>query len=473
MSRTEITLITLVGYLLLLVGIGVWASRRTASGEDFFLGGRGLGPWVAALSYSSSAASAWTLLGLSGIAYVYGVSTLWLALGSISSMLVVWYWIAPRLLRFSQAQSSVTLTDLLLHQVDTRLRRAIALTATGIIVFSFVFYVAAQFQGAGTTFSSSFGLPMSTSILLGATVIVIYTLLGGFWAVSVTDALQGLLMALTALFLPLTAFYAVGGWSGLAAGLTASGDSTLFSLSAGNVGWVALGIVIGGLSIGFGTYGQPHLMARIMALRDERALRQARRLTVLWYLLVFLGMWFLGLVGHVLHAGLANPEAIFFVMLERLFPPLLGAIFLAAVLSAIMSTADSQLLAAATAIAHDLGLGGTEQRRLLFFSRLTVVSLAIIAGLVAIYLPDRIFSRVLFAWVALGAAFGPTLFARLAGLRVHPSGVLLSILLGFGLTVILSQTPDAPGDVVERLLPFVVAGSALLLFRQRGDANPP
>ena len=471
MDRAEITLITLVVYQLVLIGIGVWASRRTASGEDFFLAGRGLGPVVAALSYSSSAASAWVILGLSGIAYLYGVSTLWVALGSISSMFVVWFWVAPRLMRFSREHSHLSLTGVIAHEVGGRLRPALLLLASAIIVFSFVFYVAAQFQGAGATFASTFNLSMSSSILLGATVIVIYTLLGGFWAVSVTDAVQGTLMAVTAMVLPVAAWLAVGGWSGLASGLAASGDTALLSFTGGNVGWFALGIIFGGLSIGLGTFGQPHLMARVMALRDETAMRQARWLTVFWYLLVFLGMWFIGLVGHVLHAGLDDAESIFFVMLGDLFSPVLGAIFLAAVLSAIMSTADSQLLAAATAIAYDLGLGSSNQRRLLLFSRLTIVVLAGIAALVALYLPQQIFSRVLFAWMALGAAFGPTLFARLAGMQVRPEGVLLSILLGFVLTVLLSLRADAPGDIAERLLPFLVAGATLLLFRQSAAAT--
>jgi Na+/proline symporter len=208
-------------------------------------------------------------------------------------------------------------------------------------------------------------------------------------------------------------------------------------------------------------------MARIMALRDPSALRQARRLTVVWYLFVFLGMWFVGLAGKVLHAELENPETIFFVMLDAHLPAVLAAILLAAVLSAIMSTADSQLLSAAAAIAHDLGLGGDSTKRFLLVSRLSIVLLVGVSVIVAIYLPDKIFSRVLFAWMALGAAFGPTLFARLANIPVTPGGVLLSIITGFSLTVVLSFFPDAPGDIAERLIPFLLAFAVLLVIRQR------
>lgn len=467
MEKTQIVLLTLLVYKLILVSVGIWASKRTQTGDDFFLGGRGLGPFVAALSYSSSAASAWVLLGLSGIAYAYGLSTIWVAFGSISSMFVAWYWIAPRLMRFSREHGHITLTEVIRHQTSGTEAKLITWLATVIIVFSFVFYVAAQFQGAGTTFATTFDLSMSGSIALGAFIIMIYTLLGGFWAVSVTDAIQGSLMAAAALAMPIAAFIAVGGVDGLLAGLRSVSTPAQLSLSAANSGLFALGVIIGGLSIGLGTYGQPHLMARIMALRDDKAMRTARWITIIWYLVVFLGMWFVGLVGHVLHEGLANSEQIFFVMLENLFPTVIGAILLAAILSAIMSTADSQLLAAAAAIANDLELGAGDQRRVLFLSRLTIVSLVVLAVIVAIYLPDKIFSRVLFAWMALGAAFGPTLFARLASVRIKPVGIVISILTGFLLTVLFSFLPNAPGDIVERLIPFCAASLVLVFTREK------
>lgn len=470
MEKAHVVLITLVVYKLILISIGIWASKRTADSDDFFLGGRGLGPVVAALSYSSSAVSAWVLLGLSGIAYVHGVSTIWVALGSISSAFVVWFWIAPRMMKFSRQHDHITLTEVVAHQTTGWPRRIIIWLSTLIIVASFVMYVAAQFQAAGNTFSTSFDLSMPVSIALGAFIIMIYTLLGGFWAVSVTDAVQGTLMLIAALVMPIAAYFSVGGLSGLIEGLAATSTDAQLSLTAGNAGLFALGIIFGGLAISFGAYGQPHLMARIMALRDEKAMRQARVITVFWFLIVLLGMWFVGLTGHVLHASLDNPEQIFFVMLDGLFPPIIGAIFLAAVLSAIMSTADSQLLSAAAAIANDLGLGGDGQKRVLLISRLTIVVLVTISVVVAIYLPEKIFSRVLFAWMALGAAFGPTLFVRLAGLSVTAMSVFSSILLGFGLTVILSFTPNAPGDIVERLLPFMVALVPLLLFRRKLNA---
>jgi Na+/proline symporter len=212
-------------------------------------------------------------------------------------------------------------------------------------------------------------------------------------------------------------------------------------------------------------------MVRFMALRSARALKQARIITIVWYLVVFGGMCFLGLVGHVLHPGIDNPETIFFVLTDSLFTPVIGAILLAAVLSAIMSTADSQLLVAASAIAHDLGLGHGSANRNLLISRLTIVGLVVFAVVVAIYLPEKIFSRVLFAWAALGAAFGPTLFFRLGGLAVKPVGVFLSIVTGFGLAVVFYLLPNTIGDIAERLLPFCASLAVLFLFRSRPAAT--
>ncbi len=468
MERADIVIAVLAVYQVVLLGIGFWASRRTADGKDFFLAGRQLGPVVAGVSYASSASSAWTLLGLSGIAYAAGVSAIWVAAGSISGMFVAWWWIAPRLMRYSRAHDHMTLTDFLAHGAEGGARRAIVYLSSGVIIFSFVFYIAAQFQGAGTMFSSTFDISLPASIGIGALVIMIYTFLGGFWAVSVTDTLQGILMAVTALLLPAAAMISVGGMPGLVEGLHAVGSPEQVSFVAGGGFWFAAGVIVGGLSIGIGTYGQPHLLVRFMALRDERALLQARWIVTFWYLVVFLGMISLGLAGRILLPELGDPETVFFNVNEELLPPIVGAVLLAAVLSAIMSTADSQLLVAAGVIAHDLGLGHLGRASLLRVSRIVIVLLVVAAVAVALYLPESIFNRVLFAWIALGSAFGPLVFLRLAGYEAAPAAIVLSILTGFSLSVLFYLMPDTPGEILERLAPFCCAFAVLLTVRKLG-----
>ncbi len=453
-------------YQLVLLGIGFWASRRTTDGKDFFLAGRQLGPVVAAVSYASSASSAWTLLGLSGMAYAAGVSAVWVAAGSISGMFVAWWWIAPRLMGFSRAHDHLTLTDFLAHGTSGGAKRAIVYLSSLVVVFSFVFYIAAQFQGAGNLFSSTFDVSLAASIGIGAVVIMVYTMLGGFWAVSVTDTIQGFLMAVTALLLPAAAMISVGGAAGLAEGLHAVGSAEQVSLVANGGFWFAAGVIVGGLGIGIGTYGQPHLLVRFMALRDRGALLRARWIVAGWYFAVYLGMILLGLAGRVLFPELGDPETVFFNINEALLPPIIGAVLLAAVLSAIMSTADSQLLVAAGVIAHDLGFGHRGRASLLRVSRLMIVLIVAAAVAVALYLPESIFNRVLFAWIALGSAFGPTVFLRLAGYEAAPAAILLSILTGFSLSVLFYLMPDTPGEILERVAPFCCASAILAATRR-------
>ena len=465
METATIVAIALIGYKLLLIGVGAWASRMNHTGEDFFLGGRQLGPWVAGISYSASASSAWTLLGLSGAAYTLGVSVIWVALGSISGMFVAWYVIAKRVREVSHSENLVTMTDFFVHDVPNDWRPALVRSISFIILFSFVFYVAAQFQGAGAAFSGAFGMPRAQAILLGALIVLVYTWLGGFWAVSLTDAIQGGVMAIAAVALPVMTLNHLGGVSGFVEGLLASATVEQLSFTGANMGLMGLGVIFGGLSIGFGTYGQPHLIVRFMALRDDSARRQAAIITAFWYVIVFLGMVFLGLAGRILFADLDNPEQVFFKVADSVFPALIAGLLTAAVLSAIMSTADSQLLVSASVLSHDLKLEQKFTSRLLL-GRLAVLVVVALAAAVALFLPAQIFARVLFAWVALGAAFGPLLFARLWKWNVAPSKQLLVVWLGFGFAVLFSYLPNTTGDIAERLLPFITHFAFLYIVRK-------
>jgi len=204
-------IVTLVAYQVLLLTIGWWASRRTEDSEDFYLGGRKLGPAVAALSASASSSSAWSLLGVSGAAFSWGLPAVWLIPSTLLGFLINWYWVAPRLWRQSRVNNALTLTEFLAGPLDDPARKTIMRAGSAVILFSFTFYIAAQFQAAGHTFSSAFGIDPVTAIVLGAAIVLAYVILGGFWAASVTDQLQGILMAASAVLLPVTAVIAAGG----------------------------------------------------------------------------------------------------------------------------------------------------------------------------------------------------------------------------------------------------------------------
>ncbi len=467
MSQSSVLLIVLFFYTILLIAIGLWTKGRNKDQKDFFLGGRNLGPIVASLSYSASAASAWTLLGLTGLTYAIGVSSIWVVLGSFMGALISWFWIAPRLMNFSKNNGIITLTDFITFGAVGYKKFLILIISSLIVLFCFSVYVAAQFQGAGNTFSSSFGTPMSHSIIIGGVIVMIYTFLGGFWAVSITDTVQGFLMAITALVLPIFALIEVGGFSGFIEGIRSTGSIEQLSFTFGNSGLLGLGVIIGSIAIGVGQFGQPHLLIRFMALKDKKSLKMGFVFTIIWYLIVFLGMYFVGLVGHILIPSIENNEAILFALSDYLFSPIISGIIIAAVLSAIMSTADSQLLVTASVISYDLGLGKKFPGYELYISRLTIIFIVCIAIFVAIIIPSSIFDRVVFAWVALGCAFGPLVFTRLAGIYCGPNSIILSILIGFSLAVFFSLQPSSLGFTVDRLFPFLLSLFCLLLFKKR------
>ncbi len=453
----SVLIATLILYQFLLLFIGWWASRRTADTEDFYLGGRKLGAAVAALSASASSSSAWSLLGVSGAAYAWGLPAIWLIPSTLLGFFINWYWVAPRLWQRSRDHNALTLTEFLAGPEGDAGRKNIMRIGSAVILFSFTFYVAAQFQAAGHTFASALNIDPVTAIVLGAAIVLAYVMLGGFWAASITDTLQGALMALSAVLLPVIALISVGGPGVMLASLDVNGISTIAlwthqeSLAAG------IGFVIGLAGIGLGYPGQPHVVNRFMAMEDQKAIPTARLIAIGWAVIIYTGMVVLGWCGRILVSTLGNGEQVLFAMATLLLPSVLAGIMVSAILSAIMSTADSQLLVAASSVSHDLRNGKTATRESLRQSRWVVLSIGIASILLAIYSPEAIFSRVLFAWQALAAAFGPLLIITLWRGPVKPNWRIAAMSTGFVLTVILNWTTDTPGDVAERYVPLLAA----------------
>ena len=457
MDNTAAVLVTLVIYNAILIGVGLWARRRNQNVEDFFLAGRGLGPWVAAISASASSSSAWTLLGVSGAAYAWGLPALWLFPATVGGFILNWVWVAPRLQRLAKEEGAVTLSEVIAPANIGGSRQLILRIAAIIIVFCFSFYIASQFEAAGKAFESVFGLSKQISILVGAGIVLAYTMLGGFWAVSVTDTLQGLLMVLAAIVLPTSALIAVGGPGALIGGLAELGNTGSPIGNGALGGFTSLFFVLGLFGIGIGYPGQPHVVNRFMALKDEKSLSQGRIIALTWAILVYSGMLLLGLSARLLFPDLGDAEQVLFRAAGVLLPPVIAGVMLAAVLSAIMSTADSQLLVASSAISYDWHLASERAKTGLTGTRTTVVAVLMLATILALVWQADIFSRVLFAWSAAGSAFGPILIMRLLGRSVSERSTLIAMLTGFGLTVAISWLPDMPGDFAERILPFMAA----------------
>jgi len=460
MHNATAILVTLIVYKVVLILIGVWANKRTHSTSDYFLGGRKLGPWVAALSASASSSSAWTLMGVSGAAYLWGLPAIWLFPATLSGFLVNWFYIAPRLSVHSRKMGALTLTDVLATSDSGESIKPLRWMASVIILFCFVFYIASQFDAAGQSFQSTFGIDKNTSIMLGALIVLIYTLLGGFWAVSVSDTLQGIMMALSAIILPIVAVKTAG-FSAIVSDLS---TQSAFAAPSGMGGIVALGFVMGTMGIGIAYPGQPHVVNRFMAIEPGRKIKQGRTIAIGWALIIYPGMISLGWAGRIL-SEIAGHEQILIVLGNQLLPPVLAGIILAAVLSAIMSTADSQLLVASSSVSHDLK--GKKEEHSLNYTRVVVAIICIVSVMMAIFIDKSIYSRVLFAFSAMGAAFGPLLLGRMQG-GVSRYYAFTAMAVGFFMTLLFYYSDFKPeGNPLERLVPFIVSMIVVQLGRRK------
>ena len=460
------TALTLIAYMAALLGIGAWASRRASNSEaDFLLGGRQLGPIVSGLAYAASTSSAWVLLGFTGFVAAYGVSALWMVPGIWLGYVAVWYGLGPFLNRVSREEGRLTAIEVVAGDASPGWKWAITIAAAMMIVFCFAFYIAAQFQGAGSALSDVFHLTQTQAVIAGAIVILAYTLMGGFWAVSVTDTLQGLSIALIAIVLPFAALNEAGGFAGLAEGLARQAPEMQqpFGVYAG---WSALGFVFGVAAIGLGAMGQPHLAAWLMAVQDRKARLQGAAVALTWAGLVYLGMSTIALSARAIaEPGAVLGETIVFDLAQQILPGILPGLVYAAILSAIMSTVDSQLLVASAATSHDLGLSKVARGREVLITRSVIAALCVAAVILTLSVPATIFGRVLFAWAALGAAFGPVLVVRAMGRNPTGAAVFAAMCVGFGLSVAFNQFLGAGvGSWRERILPWIAALIILFAF---------
>lgn len=470
MSGDLTILAIVVVYMGVLLGIGFWAARKTGSSEDFFLAGRSLGSWVTAISSTASSESGWVVLGAVGMTYKEGVTALWFAPGCLMGYWANLYLLAPRLRQEAARTGALTIPDLLAMRFGDP-KHLLRLTAVVVIFLSLAGYVAAQMTATGKAMEAILQVDYKTGIVAGGAVIIVYTLMGGFRAVSFTDFFQGLVMVGALVVMPLLVTSRAGGY-GEVLGRLAAVDPGLVSVAGSRSGFALFGFMVGLVGIGLGYPGQPHVLTRYMAASSDEKIRQTQVIAMVWGVLVFYGAGFLGLAGRVLMPGLADPEQVFPLLSRQLLHPLVAGVMLAAILSAIMSTVSSQLLVAASAISRDVFeqvLGkGQSARGAVLAGRLTVLVLGVVALLVSLQDVRVVFWFVLFAWSGLGAAFGPVLLLSLYTDRLTRHGALAGMVTGFVVTVAWKLSGLSDSVVYELVPAFALATLAALVVSALG-----
>ncbi|MDP6529013.1 MAG: sodium/proline symporter [Gemmatimonadota bacterium] len=453
-------------YLAAILTVGIVTWRKMRSFDDFVLGGRKLSPFTAALSERASGESAWFLLGLPGAAYAAGFSEFWTVIGSAFGVFFSWTLLARLLNAQSRRFGALTLPDYLEARFGdtTRVLRVVSMV---IILFFYTAYVGAQFVGAGKILNATFGIDASTGMILGALVVVLYTFMGGFLAVVWTDVFQGLLMMLVVVILPVMGIFELGGLTGFVDAVGAKGPEFL-TMSGGQTGRALLfGVMIGSLSWGFGYLGQPHLLTRYMAIRHEDEVRQGHTVAMSWVLLSYWGAVFVGLVAIGILPDVADTEQVMPLLAMRLLPAWFAGLAIAGGIAAMMSTADSQLLVATSALVEDIYARilrpGASQRVLLLLSRGATVVIALVALLLAFRNQDLIFDWVAYAWTGLGSSFGPPLILALRWRGTTRQGVLAGMIGGMVSTVAWRNVELLQATLDLKIATFLISMALVVL----------
>lgn len=463
MSDPTWQLIAIVLYFAAMVGIGVWSFTRTGDKGDYMLGGRGLGPVASALSAGASDMSGWLLMGLPGALYLSGLVELWIAIGLTAGAWLNWKFIAPRLRTYTEvADDAITVPSFFSNRTDDH-GGLLRITAGIIILVFFTFYVSSGMVAGGRFFQASFDTSYTTGMLVVSGIVILYTLIGGFLAVSYTDVVQGLMMLAALILVPIAGVVHLGGLGDTVDAIR-SVDAHALSLFGGGLTTVAF---ISAVAWGLGYPGQPHIITRFMALRSPRQARSARRIGVGWMALACLGAAATALVGIGVFQReseqLTDPETVFIDLGVLLFHPFVAGLMLAAILAAIMSTISSQLIVSSSALVEDIYLGvtGKELRGNIgaHLGRAAVLVIALVAGALSLNPSDTILDLVAFAWAGFGASFGPIVILALYWRRLTTLGALAGMVTGAVVSFGWGQLEGGLFDLYE-----IVPGFALNLL---------
>ncbi len=457
--------------MLVMVGIGIYFYFKTDDLSDYVLGGRGLGPGVTALSAGASDMSGWLLLGLPGMMYSEGIVGSWIAVGLIIGAYLNWHYVAKPLRVYTHhLNDSITIPDYFSNRFEDHKHILRVVTALVILLF-YTLYTSSGLVGGAKLFEATFHLDYSTALIIGSFIIVSYTFLGGYNAVSWTDFIQGILMMLALVITPAVVLFDVGGVTEALRVIESIDPSKLDLLS----GTSFFGI-ISLLAWGLGYFGQPHILVRFMSIRHEDEMHRAKTIGMSWMIISIIGslaVGFFGLAYVVSHGvDLQDSEKIFIVLSQLLFNPWIAGFLLAAILAAIMSTIDSQLLVSSSVLTRDIYHAILRKEasdfELVWVGRGTVIAIALIAWYLSTDRNSSVLALVAYAWAGFGAAFGPLVILSLYSRNITQSGALAGMVAGSITVIVWKQLEGGLFDIYELLPGFLAAWSAILLASKIG-----
>ena len=472
-------IIAFVLYLGFMVYIGLRSAKKNNSSMDFFLGGRKVGPWITALSAEASDSSAWLLMGLPGLCYLGGVKeTFWTAVGLIVGTYLNWLFVAKPLRKCTISfGDSITIPEFFTNRFKDKTHLLTIISVFFIVLF-FTIYTASGFVACAKLFNSVFGLKYHIGLVIGLVVILSYTILGGYLAVCTTDFIQGALIFVAFVFSAVIAVVSLGG---PAEAMAKVSDFSVRAVNGqfgaemaekfiANKSFSAMS-VISALAWGLAYFGMPHIIIRFMGIRSNAEIKTARRVGTVWMVIAYIGTFIIGSLGTVYLAGgdLANPlmilsggaeETVFSATMQQMYPAFIAGLFLCAILAASMSTADSQLLSASSAVSLDIYKGlinkDADEKTVMNVSRITVLVIAAIAFVLSLNPASSIFGLVSYAWAGFGSTFGPLVILALFWRGMTNKGAIAGLIAG-GVTVVLWHNLKGGIFNVYEILPGFIA----------------
>lgn len=473
-------------YLGFMIYIGLRNAKKNNSSSDFFLGGRKVGPWVTALSAEASDSSAWLLMGLPGLCYLGGIKeTFWTAVGLILGTYLNWLFVAKPLRRCTIAfGDSITIPEFLTNRFKDKTHLLSVISVFFIVLF-FTIYTASGFVACAKLFKSVFGLPYHAGLVIGLAVILSYTIMGGYLAVCTTDFIQGLLIFVAFVISSMIVIFSLGG---PAQAFAQAGDFSQRALN-GDFGREMLEkfsvnsryngtSIVSALAWGLGYFGMPHIIVRFMGIRSEEELSKARKIGTAWMVISYVGTFIIGTLGTVyLLPNLLNgaaAETVFSETMLKMYPAFISGLFLCAILAASMSTADSQLLSAASAVSRDIYKGiikkDADEKTVLNIGRITVLAIAAVAFVLSLNPDSSIFSLVSYAWAGFGATFGPLVLLALFWRGMTGKGAIAGLAAG-GITVVAWHNLKGGIFNIYEILPGFLACTLFAVIASLLDKN--